>query len=152
MFESCRYLQTLLSDACSAGPQESSSTKAVPSEIFCWRGLRRGDEVDVADNGLVIARGVIEVVKLAEGMLRLELSYGKGKRTFSHKDGWQVRAVCRDHQAARDVGTNLRFHAFRPRSARKVPALGEHTARPAGCPRPTSRTPRQHRRNVCAEC
>lgn len=29
-------------------------------EIFAWNGIRPGDEIEVLDDGLVVARGVIE--------------------------------------------------------------------------------------------
>lgn len=75
--------------------------KAVLSEGTDWNGLKCGDEVDVVDNGLVIARGVVEDVEIAQGILRLELSYGKGKRVFLQEDGWEVRAARRDHIVGR---------------------------------------------------
>lgn len=62
-------------------------------EIFDWKGLRPGDEIEVLDNGLVISRGVIENLSFERGIIRLKLSYGKGSRTFRQEDGWQVRPV-----------------------------------------------------------
>lgn len=62
-----------------------------PFEIFDWKGLEPGDEIEVLDNGLVVSRGVIEDISLERGIIRLKLSYGKGNRTFRQEDGWKVR-------------------------------------------------------------
>lgn len=61
-----------------------------------WKDLRRGHEVEVLDDGLAIARGVIEYLSSDQGIIRLKLSYGRGRRTYRRRDGWQVRTVCQD--------------------------------------------------------
>lgn len=62
-------------------------------EIFDWNGLGPGDEIEVLDDGLVIARGVIEDLASDQGIIRLRLSYGTSERTYRREDGWQVRAI-----------------------------------------------------------
>lgn len=64
-------------------------------EILDWKGLKPGDEIEVLDDGLVIARGAIEDLSSDLGILRLKLSYGRGTRN-RREDGWQIRTVCRD--------------------------------------------------------
>lgn len=54
-------------------------------EIFDWKGIRPGDEVEVLDDGLVIARGVIEDLDSDQSLIRLKLSYGKGGRTYRRR-------------------------------------------------------------------
>lgn len=68
----------------------------MPFEIFDWNGIRPGDEIEVLDDGLVIARGVIHDVTSDESIIRLKLSYGKGRRTYRREDGWKVRAIRRE--------------------------------------------------------
>lgn len=70
-------------------------------EIFGWQGLRQGDEIEVLDGGLIIARGVIEDLSSDQGILRLKLSYGGGRQTFCREDGWQIRAVGRMREPGR---------------------------------------------------
>lgn len=65
-------------------------------EIFDWNGLRPGDEIEVLDDGLVIARGVIEDLASDQSIIRLRLSYGRSERAYRREDGWQVRIVCRE--------------------------------------------------------
>lgn len=65
-------------------------------EIFDWTGVRRGDEIEVLDQGLIIARGVIEDVAPNQNIIRLKLSYGRGRRTYRREDGWQVRTIRRE--------------------------------------------------------
>jgi len=62
-------------------------------EIFDWKGIRPGDEIEVLDDGLVIARGVVEVLASDQSLIRLKLSYGRGGRTYRREDGWQVRTI-----------------------------------------------------------
>ena len=64
-------------------------------EIFDWNGIRSGDEIEVLDDGLVIARGVIEDLTSDQTIIQLKLSYGRGGRTYRREDGWQVRAIRR---------------------------------------------------------
>lgn len=64
-------------------------------EIFDWAGLNPGDEVEVLDDGLVIARGVIEKLASDQGTIRLRSSYGRSERTYRQADGWQVRTIGR---------------------------------------------------------
>lgn len=64
-------------------------------EFFDWDGLRPGDEIEVLDDGLIIARGVIEDVTLDQGIIRVKLSYGRGRRQYRREDGWQVRTIRR---------------------------------------------------------
>jgi hypothetical protein len=66
------------------------------SEIFDWNGIGPGDEIEVLDDGLVIARGVIEDLAADHSMILLTLSYGRGGRTFRREDGWQVRTMCHE--------------------------------------------------------
>jgi hypothetical protein len=65
-------------------------------EIFDWNRLRTGDEIEVLDGGLVIARGVIEDLASDQGSVRLRLSYGRSERTYRREAGWQVRHICRE--------------------------------------------------------
>ena len=65
-------------------------------EIFDWKGIRPGDEIEVLDDGLVIARGVVEVLASDQSLIRLKLSYGRGGRTYRREDGWQVRTISRE--------------------------------------------------------
>jgi hypothetical protein len=65
-------------------------------EIFDWNRLRPGDEVEVLDGGLVIARGVIEELASDQGIIRLRLSYGRSERTYRREAGWQVRPIRRE--------------------------------------------------------
>jgi hypothetical protein len=62
-------------------------------KIFDWNGLRLGDEIEVLDDGLVIACGVIEDLISDQSIIRLKLSYGGGGRTYRREDGWQVRTI-----------------------------------------------------------
>jgi hypothetical protein len=64
-------------------------------EIFDWNSLRPGDEIEVLDGGLVIARGVIEDLASDSSIIRLRLSYGRSERTYRREAGWQVRPICR---------------------------------------------------------
>ena len=64
--------------------------------IVEWNELRPGDEIEVLDNGLVIACGVIEGLTADQGIIRIRLSYGRSERTYRREDGWQVRSVCRE--------------------------------------------------------
>jgi len=59
--------------------------------IYDWNGIRPGDEIEVLDDGLVIACGVIENLAPDQSIIRLKLPYGRGKRTYRREDGWQVR-------------------------------------------------------------
>ena len=43
-------------------------------EIFDWKGIKLGDEIEVLDDGLVIARGVIEVLASDQSLIQLKLS------------------------------------------------------------------------------
>nr|BFE43511.1 hypothetical protein GCM10017547_14040 [Pseudarthrobacter oxydans] len=61
-----------------------------------WRGLSRGEEIEVFDNDLVIARGVVDDYTHDRRVLWLHLTYGGGRRMFHHEDGWHVRAVRRN--------------------------------------------------------
>lgn len=58
-----------------------------------WRGLSRGEEIEVLDNDLVIARGVVDDYTHDRRLLWLHMSYGGGRRMFHHEDGWKVRAA-----------------------------------------------------------
>lgn len=64
-------------------------------EIFDWSGIKPGDEIEVLDNGLVIAPGVVEDLASDQSVIRLKLSYGRGVRTNRREDGWQVRTIRR---------------------------------------------------------
>jgi hypothetical protein len=64
-------------------------------QIFDWSGIRSGDEIEVLDDGLVIARGVIEDLAPDQSIIRLKLSYGRGGRTYFREDGWQICIVRR---------------------------------------------------------
>jgi hypothetical protein len=64
-------------------------------EIFDWKGIRPGDEIEVLDNGFVIACGVIEDLASDQSLIRLKLTYGRGERTYSREDGWQVSTIRR---------------------------------------------------------
>lgn len=64
-------------------------------EVFDWNGIRPGDEIEVIDDGLVIARGVIDHLSSDQSVIRLKLSYGRGGRTCRREDGWQVRSIHR---------------------------------------------------------
>jgi hypothetical protein len=66
------------------------------SENFDWDGIRPGDEVEVLDDGLAIACGVIEDLASDHSLIRLKLSYGRGGRTYRREDGWQVRSIRRE--------------------------------------------------------
>lgn len=57
-------------------------------EIFDWSGIRPGAGVEVLDDGLVVARVVIEDVASDQGVIRLMLSYGRGERIYRREDGW----------------------------------------------------------------
>jgi hypothetical protein len=65
-------------------------------EIFDWKGIRPGDEIEVLDDGFVIARGVIEDLAPDQSLIRLKLSYGRGGQTYCRQDGWQVRTLRRE--------------------------------------------------------
>jgi hypothetical protein len=65
-------------------------------ETFDWKGIGPGNEVEVLDDGLVIARGVIEDLTSDQSMIRLKLSYARGERTYRREDGWQVRIIRRE--------------------------------------------------------
>lgn len=67
--------------------------------------LRPGHEIEVLDDGLVITRGVIENLSLEQGIIRLKLSYGRGRRTYRRRDGWEVRMVCHEGRAQPETGT-----------------------------------------------
>ncbi|MEN8582723.1 hypothetical protein ABFP37_08455 [Burkholderia sp. RS01] len=67
-------------------------------EIFNWNGIKPGDEIEVLDDGLVIARGVIEDLASDQSIIRLKLSYGRGERTYRREDGWQVRTIHRNRR------------------------------------------------------
>lgn len=84
-------------------------------EIFDWQGLIPGDEVEVLDDGLVIARGLIEYLSSTPSLIRLKLSYGEGKRIYRREDGWQVRSVCKAARAQPVTGTTpyLQFQDVR---------------------------------------
>jgi hypothetical protein len=72
--------------------------RSTPFEIFDWTGIGPGDEIEVLDDGLVIALGVIEGPVSDQSMIRLRLSYGSGGRIYLRKDGWQVRSIRRKQQ------------------------------------------------------
>lgn len=74
----------------------SASDSRTPIKIFDWKGLRLGDEMEVLDDGLAIARGVIEDLAADHSIVRLKFSHGRGGRTYHQKDGWQVRAIRRE--------------------------------------------------------
>ncbi len=65
-------------------------------EIFDWSGLKPGDEIEVLDHGLVVARRVIEDLTSDQSIIRLKLSYGRGERTYRREDGWQIRTIRRE--------------------------------------------------------
>ena len=65
-------------------------------EIFDWNGLKPGVEIEVLDDGLVVARGVIEDLASDQSLIRLKLSYGRGVQTYRREDGWQVRTIRRE--------------------------------------------------------
>lgn len=65
-------------------------------EIFDWNGLKPGDEIEVLDHGLVVARGVIEDLTSDQRNIRLKLSYGRAERTYRREDGWQIRSIRRE--------------------------------------------------------
>jgi hypothetical protein len=65
-------------------------------EIFDWKGIRLGDEIEVLDDGLVIARGLIKDLASDRSLIQLKLSYGRGARTYLREDGWQVRNIQRE--------------------------------------------------------
>ncbi|TLM80771.1 hypothetical protein [Pseudarthrobacter sp. NamE5] len=67
-----------------------------PFEIFDWNGIRPGDEIEVLDDGLAIARGVIENVTSDQRIIWLKLSYGRGGRKYRREDGWQIRTIRRE--------------------------------------------------------
>ncbi|WP_354147598.1 hypothetical protein [Arthrobacter sp. 754] len=53
-----------------------------------WRSLSRGEEIEVLDNDLVIACGVVVVDYTHDRrVLWLRLTYGGGRRMFHHEDG-----------------------------------------------------------------
>ncbi|WP_307027745.1 hypothetical protein [Arthrobacter globiformis] len=74
----------------------SASDSRTTIKIFDWNGLRLGDEIEVLDDRLAIARGVIEDLTADQSIVRLKLSYGRGGRTYRREDGWQVRTICRE--------------------------------------------------------
>lgn len=65
------------------------------SNTAAWKGLRRGEEIEVLDGDLVIAHGVVEEFTADQKIIWLQLSYGKGRRMFHHDDGWCLRPVRR---------------------------------------------------------
>ncbi|MDQ0733458.1 hypothetical protein [Arthrobacter sp. B1I2] len=68
------------------------------SQIFDGKGIGPGDEIEVLDDGLVIARGAIEDLASDQSMVLLKLSYGRGRRTYRREDGWQVRTFAENHE------------------------------------------------------
>lgn len=74
-------------------------------ETFDWKRLRPGHEIEVLDDGLVTARGVVEYLSLDQGIIRLKLSYGRGRRTYRRRDGWEVRTVCQEARDQPKTGT-----------------------------------------------
>ena len=62
-------------------------------EIFDWNEIRAGNEIEVLDDDLVIALGVIEDLAWDQSMIRLKLSYGRGSRIFRRADGWKLRTI-----------------------------------------------------------
>lgn len=81
------------------GQPPARSLRSDYLKYFDWEGLKPGDSIEVLDNGLVISSGIIEVLSSEQGILRLQLSYGRGERTFCQEDGWQV-VLCRGHARA----------------------------------------------------
>lgn len=77
-------------------PSHSGTTHGDIIQGADWKDLRPGHEVEVLDDGLVIARGLIEHLSWDQGTIRLKLSYGRGRRTYRRRDGWQVRTVCQN--------------------------------------------------------
>lgn len=65
-------------------------------KIFDWNGIRPCDVIEVLDDGLVIARGVIEDLASDQSIIRLKLSYRRSGRIYCREDGWQVRAIRRE--------------------------------------------------------
>lgn len=73
------------------------------SKISSWNALNRGDEVELLDHELVIARGVIDSFTDDREIIWLTPSYGGkplfhptfggGRRMFHHADGWQIRII-----------------------------------------------------------
>ncbi|WP_285246598.1 hypothetical protein [Pseudarthrobacter sp. efr-133-R2A-89] len=61
-----------------------------------WRSLSRGEEIEVFDDALVIALGVVDDFTHDRRILWLHLTYGGGRRMFHHEDGWHVRAARRE--------------------------------------------------------
>lgn len=45
-------------------------------EIFDWKGIKRSDDIEMLDDGLVIARGVIEDLASDRSLIRLKQRYG----------------------------------------------------------------------------
>ena len=57
------------------------------------RGLSCGEETEILDDDLVIARGVVADYTPDRRLLWLRMSYAGGRRMFHHEDGWKVRAA-----------------------------------------------------------
>ncbi|MCQ6273325.1 hypothetical protein M8J71_23055 [Pseudarthrobacter sp. R1] len=74
-------------------------------ELFDWNGLRPDDEIEVLGDGLIISCGVIEDLNMDQDVIRLKLSYGRGRRTYRREDGWQVRKVCKTESPAHNGAT-----------------------------------------------
>lgn len=72
--------------------RQSSTTTSSTAE---WKGLRRGEEIEVLDKDLVIAHGVVEEFTSDQKVVWLQLSYGNGRRMFHHDDGWFLRPARR---------------------------------------------------------
>lgn len=77
------------------GIKEGSLTP-MAFKTFEWIGLKPGDQIEVLDGGLVIARGVIKDLAPNQSLIRLKLAYGRGERIYRREDGWQVRTICRE--------------------------------------------------------
>lgn len=57
-------------------------------EIFDWKGIRLGDEIEMLDNGLVIASGVIEdLLQIKASSGSRSLMGGGGERTAGRTTG-----------------------------------------------------------------
>lgn len=60
---------------------------------FDWRRIKRGDKVDVLDNGMIISSGVVDDFTSDRQVVWLRLSYGRGRKMFHQQDGWQLCPV-----------------------------------------------------------